>query len=155
MKKIYTAGPMAGLTYAEIMSRYDNQVKTLKDLGYEVFCPMTGKLHLKDENYDFMGVGKNTCPVTTNKAIKKRDRWMVGQVDIVLVDFTQSNGKVSIGSCMELAWADELKKHTIVVMKDDNVHQHSFIIECADIIFPTIDEAYMYLNCLENDGIGV
>jgi hypothetical protein len=115
---------------------------------------MTGKLFLKKDNIEFTGQGCSNYPITTNHAIKERDRWMVGQVDIVLVDFTDSGSRVSIGSCMELAWADELKKHTIVVMDKDNIHQHSFILECADIVFPNIDDAYNYLQHLVY-GIGV
>ena len=145
--KIYTAGPMAGLNVEQVMERYSTQVKRLKDMGYEVLCPMTGKHFLKSD-YSFVGKGCGTNPLTTNHAIKERDRWMVGQVDVVLVDFTQGKDKVSIGSCMELAWADELKKHTVVVMEEDNIHQHSFIIDCADVIFPNIDEAFKYLNWL-------
>ena len=145
--KIYTAGPMAGLNVEQVQERYFSQVKHLRKMGYEVFCPMTGKHFLKAD-YNFVGKGCGTNPLTTNHAIKERDRWMVGQVDVVLVDFTQGKDKVSIGSCMELAWADELKKHTVVVMDEDNIHQHSFIIDCADVIFPNINEALLYLNNL-------
>lgn len=142
--KIYTAGPISGQSYEQVMSRYKKQVSQLEDMGYEVICPMTGKTYLRNE-IEFKAHGYDKHPVSTNKAIKKRDRWMVGSVDIVLVDFSECDGVVSIGSCMELAWADELRKHTIVVMKESNIHQHAFVIECADIIFPTIEEAYKYL----------
>jgi len=145
--RIYTAGPISGQSYDQVMNRYRDQVGCLMSIGYDVICPMTGKSYLRNE-IAFKANGYEQHPVSTNKAIKKRDRWMVGSVDIVLVDFTECNGVVSIGSCMELAWADELRKHSIVVMQKDNIHQHCFIIECADIIFETMQEAYKYLKDL-------
>jgi hypothetical protein len=33
-------------------------------------------------------------------------------------------------------------------MEDENIHQHSFVLEAADVIFPTLDEAKMYLEKL-------
>lgn len=145
--KIYTAGPISGQSYSQVMNRYREQVQRLEDIGYEVICPMTGKTYLRTE-LAFKAQGYDQHPVSTNHAIKERDRWMVGSADIVLVDFTECNGIVSIGSCMELAWADELKKHTIVVMTEKNIHQHCFILECADIVFPDMIEAYKYLTNL-------
>ena len=145
--KIYTAGPISGQSYDQVMRRYQDQVSKLEEIGYEVICPMTGKMYLRNE-LEFKAKGYDEHPVSTNHAIKERDRWMVGSVDVVLVDFTECNGVVSIGSCMELAWADELKKHTIVVMDKDNIHQHCFILECADIVFPTMKDAYKYLGDL-------
>jgi nucleoside 2-deoxyribosyltransferase len=142
--KIYTAGPISGQSYDQVMKRYRGQVTSLQDMGYEVICPMTGKEYLRTE-LEFKAHGYDKHPVSTNHAIKERDRWMVGSVDIVLVDFTECAGIVSIGSVMELAWADELKKHTIVVMEEGNIHEHCFVLECADIVFRTMDEAYTYL----------
>jgi hypothetical protein len=145
--KIYTAGPISGQSYDQVMVRYQGQVSKLQELGYEVICPMTGKEYLRNE-IEFKAKGYDQHPVSTNHAIKERDRWMVGEVDVVLVDFTECAGIVSIGSCMELAWADELKKHTIVVMEEGNIHQHCFILECADIVFPSMRDAYTYLTHL-------
>ena len=38
--------------------------------------------------------------------------------------------------------------HTILVMPKKNVHQHAFVIEAADIIFETIEEAVEYLQTI-------
>lgn len=145
--KIYTAGPIAGLSYDQVMERYISQTKILKALGYHVICPMTGKSFLQDIK-EFKGHGYNDFPLSTDHAIKTRDRWMVGQADIVLADFTLGVTRVSIGTCMELAWADELKKHIIVVMQPINIHQHCFIKECANVIYVDIRQAYLYLETL-------
>lgn len=145
--KIYTAGPMAGLSFDQVKENYLLKTKILRNMGYEVLCPMTGKMFLSGSK-KFHGNGFDDYPVTTNKAIKARDRWMVGQADIILADFTITAPNVSIGTCMEIAWGDELNKHVIVVMTEDNIHNHCFISECANVIFPEIGSAYQYLNKL-------
>jgi len=145
--KIYTAGPMAGLSFDQVKENYLIKKKILTNMGFEILCPMDGKMFLSGSK-QFHGNGFNDYPVTTNKAIKSRDRWMVGQSDIIFADFTISSPKVSIGTCMEIAWADELKKHIVIVMQDDNIHNHCFISECANVIFPEIGAAYQYLGQL-------
>ena len=143
--KIYTAGPITGLSYDKVMDRYEKQVAILKSYGYDVVCPMTGKGYLKYEKALSSTGYKH--PTATNHAIKGRDMWMVRYTDIVLVDFTDSE-VASIGSCMEMAWASMLGKHIVIVLPDNNIHKHAFILECADVIFNNITDAYEYLESL-------
>lgn len=143
--KIYLVGPITGLSYSQVMDRYRAQFSLLKSYGYQPICPMVGKDYLKNERV-LHGLGY-TNPTSTGRAIKGRDRWMVKQADILLADFTDSE-VASIGSCMELAWADILGKHVIAVIPEVNVHRHAFIIECANIIFTEMEEAYAYLKDL-------
>jgi hypothetical protein len=57
---------------------------------------------------------------------------------------------VSIGCVMELAWASLLGKYTIVIMEKENIHNHAFILEAADIIFENYYDAIEYLKKLAN-----
>jgi nucleoside 2-deoxyribosyltransferase len=108
---------------------------------------MTAKGYLRTE-IKFKASGYQN-PVSTNHAIYERDKWMVEQCDIVLMDLTYAKF-ASIGCTMELAWASLLNKHTIIVMGEDNVHRHAFILEAADIIFATMDDAIGYLRLLRS-----
>jgi threonine dehydrogenase-like Zn-dependent dehydrogenase len=54
--------------------------------------------------------------------------------------------KASIGSCFEVAWAHILGKHVIVVMEENNPHQHAFILEGADVVFDNERAALRYLS---------
>ena len=144
--KVYLAGPISGKGYDEVVSLYHHKTKLFEAMGYSVLCPMTGKsylrneIHLKPEGYKF--------PVSTNHAIFERDQWMVSNTDIVFADLSNAGERISIGTMMELAWASMLGKHTIVVMQKDNIHQHAFVIEAADIIFETVEEAVAYFTDL-------
>ena len=79
---------------------------------------------------------------------------MVGQADIVFVDLSNSVF-TSIGCMFELAWAYELRKHVVVVVPEENIHQHAFVLQAADIIFETTEEALNYLHALAQDTIGL
>lgn len=139
--KIYLAHPISGNSLNEIFSYYSDAVR---DLGaiFKIFCPMIGKDYVRNELKHKAEGYKN--PASTNHAIKERDKWMVQNSDIVVIDFTDSK-IVSIGCCMELAWADMLGKHTIVILEEDNIHRHAFVLDCADIVFNTQEEAVKYL----------
>jgi nucleoside 2-deoxyribosyltransferase len=114
--------------------------------GYQVWHPMLGKENLRNE-VEFRAKDYRH-PVSTNHAIFGRDQWMVQQCDIILADLLDST-RVSIGTMYELAWASILGKHTLVIMDEDNLHQHSFVLESADIVFSAVKEAIAYLLDLQ------
>lgn len=142
---IYLAGSISGKTVEEVRDYFTNFTKMFSDMGYQVYSPMTGKGNLRvSKTYDPLGY---TLPVATDHAIFNRDRWMVGKADIIFCNLFNSI-HVSIGSMMELAWARELRKHIIIVMEERNIHEHAFVIECADIRFTDIDDAISYVESL-------
>jgi hypothetical protein len=145
--KIYLAHPISGMSGDEVFGYYEKAVNDLQG-KYEILYPMLGKRYLRNE-VKYRAEGYTNFPVSTNHAIKERDRWMVSTSDIVFVDFTGAKA-ISIGCCMELAWADLLGKHSIIVMDEDKFHNHAFVLDCADIIFNTYEEAIKYLNDLSN-----
>lgn len=143
--KIYLAGPITGKSYDEIVDAYMEKSAVLGACGYEILCPMTGKVYLRNEVK--LAPHGYKYPVSTDRAIFSRDKWMVGQCDIVLADLSNSD-RVSIGTMMELAWASMLGKHTITVMAKENIHRHAFVLEASNIVFETYEEAVTYLKDL-------
>jgi nucleoside 2-deoxyribosyltransferase len=146
-KRIYLAGPISGKGYDEVVDLYREKSQYFSDIGYDVLCPMTGKTYLRTE-INLKAHGYEGMPQSTNHAIFERDKWMVSICDVVIADLSNCGERISIGTVMELAWASMLGKHTVVVMQKDNIHQHAFVIESADIIFETMDEARKYLRSL-------
>jgi hypothetical protein len=69
---------------------------------------------------------------------------MVHQSDVVYVNLLKTVAP-SIGCIMELAWAHDLGKHTVVVMQKDNPHRHAFVLEAADVVFEEERDALRYL----------
>lgn len=142
--KIYIAGPITGKSGAEIVASFNEKRAILSDIGYEVFSPMAGKEFLQEE--ETLKPAGYLQPVSTDQAIFHRDRWMVGIVDIVLADLSNSGKRVSIGTMFELAWANILQKQIVLVLPENNVHDHAFVKQSATIIFPNILDAYDYLK---------
>lgn len=141
--KIYCGSIISGRSYEEVMEYYNYIISVLSDFGFDVLSPMLGKEALRNE-IAFKKYGYGTA-ISSNHAIKERDQWMVTQADIVWLNFFKCKN-ASIGGISELAWADLLHKHTIVTMEEDNIHQHAFVLEMADIIFETEDETLDYLK---------
>jgi len=106
---------------------------------------MTGKGYLRCAK-EFKAHGYGT-PLSSNHAIYKRDKWMVRNCNVFLLDLTGAADK-SIGCVMELQLAEELGKHTIVVMEDENVHRHAFVLDAADVVFVDLEAALTYLEQL-------
>jgi nucleoside 2-deoxyribosyltransferase len=148
--KIYLAHPISRLTPDQVISYYEHTTRECQKLGYKVLCPMTAKGYLRtEEKYRATGYDN---PVATNHAIYERDQWMVKNCDVLLCDLIGRAG-FSVGCTMEMAWASLLGKHTIAVIPAESEYQHAFILEAADIVFETMDEAMEYLDSLINGKI--
>lgn len=125
------------------MFQYYNKACVALSGTFEILYPMLAKDYLRNEpKYKAEGYQN---PVSTNHAIKERDKWMVRNSDLVFVDFSGAKG-ISIGCCMELAWADLLGKHTVVVIDENNYHKHAFVLDCAHIVFYNYNDAIKYLK---------
>lgn len=140
---VYIAGPISGLSYDDVVSRHKTQVTFFESMGFHVLYPMLGKGYLRNEE-TFKNRGYNT-PISTNRAIVSRDNWMVHQSDIVFADLTPAD-HVSIGTVCEISWAFELHKHIVVVMSEDNIHQHAFVTNQANIVFNNLEQAQKYFE---------
>lgn len=149
---IYCAHPISGQTWEQVCDYYNNTKKKLTELGFNVLHPMTGKNNIRTEINQRFQAADFKSPVASNHAIFERDKWMVSQSDIVYLNLTGST-IASIGSMMEIAWAALLSKYTIVIMEKENLHRHAFVIEAADIIFETEEEAITYLEILAKGDI--
>lgn len=144
MSKIYLAHPITGLKTKEVFNYYDTIANELKN-NHIILSPMTGKDYLRNETT--MQKSYEEYPISKGHAIFERDMWMVSSADIILCDFTGATN-VSIGCCFEMAVAAKLGKHTVVVMDDNNIHNHRFMREAADIIFNNLNEALTYIKQL-------
>lgn len=151
--KVYVGGSITGKTFEECCDYFKGLAARVRACGYDAYHPMIGKAPLKDsiDNSDVLPGHGFDVPISRNSEIVMRDRWMVKNADIILMDFTDAT-QVSIGSCFEMAWANLLQKQLIVVMQKGNLHDHCFVTESA-IVFQTLDEAMCYLARLSTGAI--
>jgi len=143
--KIYCAHPICGRPLEEILTYYTATVNSLSNMGYDVLHPLAGIRDTDVRNaVKFRDHGKGNV-LSSNHTITRRDLWMVRSADIVYVNLIGA-GKVSIGSVAELTTGFNFGKHTIAVMEAHNIHRHAFVLEMADIIFESKEDAEMYLE---------
>lgn len=146
MFKIYVAYPFTGYSPLSVMTYYKKTTKILRKFGYEVLCPLFyTDIPLTDLPLPSQGLTNSAT--TTNHAIIEKDHWLIDFSDILYFNFLGTK-VASIGSCMELAWGYTKSKHTVVVMEKENIHEHAFVLEAADIVFSTELEAFSYLKKL-------
>ena len=151
VRSIYCVHPISGLTPDEVFAYYEG-VKRRLSPHYDVLIPMTGKSSLRCSK-EFRAHGHDELPITGNHAIFERDRWMVRQADVIYANLVGATERVSIGSMFELAWASMLDRYVVLAMDRESVHRHAFVLEAADAVFETSDEAEEYLITFANGTI--
>ena len=148
-REIYLAGAITGLSYSETID-WRKYVADRLPSNIRPLSPMRGKQYLKEEQTIADFYSKHI--MSTSKGITCRDRNDVARADAVLANLIGTQ-KVSIGTVIEIAWADMLRKPIIVVMESDNIHQHSMLNECAGFVTSSLDEGIDVAIKLLSDGI--
>jgi nucleoside 2-deoxyribosyltransferase len=140
---VYLAGPITGLTFDDAA---DWRARASADLGaYGIKClsPLrakeilraVGRLSGTGEEYAHLGVLSLPRGVTT------RDRYDATRCDALLVNLLGAE-RVSIGTVMEIAWADLCRIPVVVAIEDrGNPHEHMMIAECIGFRVPSLQEA--------------
>lgn len=139
-KRVYLAGPISGLDYNGATEWRNYAKQYLKDNGnIEGYSPMRGKEFLKHIT-EFKVTGYDENPISNNRAIMTRDRFDATRADVLLVNFLGTS-RISIGTVMEIAWADLSRIPIVMVMEKGNIHEHGMILEAIGYRVDTLDEA--------------
>lgn len=72
--------------------------------------------------------------------LTQRDKWFCEKADVVLANFEHSE-KPSIGTCIELGWADEAGTPIVAAIPDGNVHEHPIVLNVVKFRTRTLNEA--------------
>lgn len=141
--RVYLAGPITGLSYSGAVDWRESVQKSLKEVGITGISPMRAKDYFKDIkefSATCKGYEQYSC-LSSARGIMTRDRWDAHRCDIVLVNFLGAE-RVSIGTVMEIAWADSNRIPVVLVMEDNgNVHEHGMITEAAGFRVNSLDDA--------------
>jgi len=144
MKTIYLSGPITGCTYKGCTD-WRKQVAT--ELASDVVgvSPLRGKdylAHMTSMPHTHENV------MSTQRGIMARDRYDTMHTDALFANLLGTE-IVSIGTCMEIAWADMLRKPIIMVIEPDgNLHDHPMVREAASYRVETLEEGVALANAL-------
>lgn len=142
---VYLAGPISGLGYRGAVGWREHCQIVLATDGIRAFSPMRAKDYMQHVTSD---VGfSSTCeeyghlsPLSGPRGIMTRDRFDATRCDVLLVNLLDAT-KVSIGTVMEIAWADLKRTPIVVAMEPGNIHEHCMINEAIGFRCGTMDEA--------------
>ncbi len=146
MSTVYLAGPIAGLGYAEATDWRDHAIAELAAAGIKGLSPMRAKEYLSHITGD-CGFSA-TCaeyghlsPLSGPRGIMTRDRFDATRCDLLLVNLLGAR-KVSIGTVMEIAWADACRAPIVVAMEPEgNPHEHAMVTEAIGFRVETLEAA--------------
>lgn len=142
---IYLAGPITGLTFGACTDWRDYMTnKFPKHIKGQ--SPMRGKEYLsKERTISDQYVGS---VLSCQKGITTRDRWDTSRCDAIVVNLLGAT-RVTIGTMIEIGWADAFRKPIILIMEEEgNLHDHSMVRECAGFIVRSVDEAINVLTTM-------
>ena len=136
---VYMTGPIGGCSYAGATTWRDKFTSYLA--GYaNVKClsPMRGKDYLVgDTSIDSV---EYETPSSCPKGVYTRDRWDSLRCDLMVANLLDAT-KVSIGTMMEWAWADSRGTPVLMVMEEENIHNHILVRGGPGFRVATLEEA--------------
>ena len=151
---IYLSGPITGLTYDDGNTWRMEVEKALRIRGdvARVLSPLRFKSYLPQDT-PLMKTSYEENPLSTGKGITTRDRFDTLRCDVMLVNVLGAT-RVSIGTMIEMGWADSMSTPIVLVMEPQgNVHDHSMVREMAGYCVPTLEEGIHLLIALLTDGV--
>lgn len=138
LPKVYLAGPITGLSFGEATDWREAAITRLGVHGILGLSPLRAKDYLlaettlADEYVDKV--------LSCQKGITTRDRFDCQRADILLVNLAGAE-RVSIGTMIELGWADSVRVPIILVLEPGSPHDHAMVREVAGWIVPNLQEA--------------
>ena len=136
-KALFLAGPLTGISYGDALD-WRKYVESKLPSDVIAFSALRGKEYVSKE-----AVLKDAYPehlLSTPHGTITRDRYDVSRCDALLVNFLKAD-RVSIGTIMEMAWADAWRIPIILAMENGNIHDHAFVRQVAGFIAADLDEA--------------
>jgi hypothetical protein len=139
---IYLAGPISGLNYDGATSW---RVHVRREIEYQsgnaIACasPMRHKEYLTGEVA--IGDSYEDTVLSSQRGIFHRDKFDATRCDLLFVNLLGAT-KVSIGTVMEIAWANGRDIPIVLAMeKEGNPHEHAMLREACAFRCPTVEEA--------------
>ncbi|WP_439357745.1 nucleoside 2-deoxyribosyltransferase [Bradyrhizobium sp. DASA03007] len=142
---VYLAGPISGLNFEGATDWRQWAKAELHQFGIKALSPLREQEHLKEVGV-FTNAAKETArfksPMSMPKGLTIRDRWDAMRCDVLLVNLLMAP-KVSIGTVMEIAWADSKGIPIVCAIEDDgsNVHEHAMLDHCVGYRVPDLWDA--------------
>jgi nucleoside 2-deoxyribosyltransferase len=142
---VYLAGPISGCTF-EGCTDWRSQVQRMFPDHVVGLSPMRQKEYLKDATA--IADDYPETVLSSQRGITTRDRWDAMRCDALFVNLLGAT-RVSIGTVMEMAWADAKRIPIVLVMeKEGNLHDHAMLREVVGFRVPDLDEGVEVIKAM-------
>jgi hypothetical protein len=149
---VYLVGSITGLLY-DAATNWRNIATRLLAPEIEVRNPMRGCRYLDDGTpIPAVQVQHTGIVMSTNKGIYTRDKRDCITSDAILMYFPDGAG-ASIGSSIEIGWADAFQIPIIGVASKDNVHRAHPMSEVACLWCDTLEQGCQVIRSILNREI--
>jgi len=153
---VYLAGPIGGLTFKEGQGWRDYVARELP-MEIRAMSPLRGKGQLTSLRSGVIHANGyyEDNPLTAQAGITARDRNDCMRADAVLFNLLGATS-VSIGTMVEIGWADAYRKPIVLVIEDPgnvneptgNVHEHPMIRAVSGFRVNNLDDAIAVLTAV-------
>lgn len=124
--KLYLSGPIAGLSFDDAEDWRQHVIKTI-DPRIICYSPLRAKEFLRElETIEPDNVARFDSPFVTDSAITTRDRFDCMGSDLMLVNLMGAE-RISVGTMIELGWADAARVPVVLAMEKGNAHEHPIV----------------------------
>ena len=153
---VYLAGPITGQSYGgatDWRTSASDMLQLISKGSIESLDPMRNKAYLNSE----LNIGDHYDEhiMSSQRGIFGRDRFDCMRADLVLVNMLGAT-RVSIGTCMEIAWANSRNTPVVLAMEEDgNPHEHAMLREACYWRSADLPEAIMIAAKILCPKIGV
>lgn len=150
---VYLAGPITGLTFDGAEDWRKEAIAALGKHGITGLSPLRAKEYLREigkisgtgEEYAHMGV------LSTPRGVTTRDRYDATRCDVLFVNVLGAKS-VSIGTVMEIAWADSKRIPIVMLTNEGNPHEHMMINECIGFKCYSFEDAIHVIKAIAGVG---
>jgi len=136
----YLAGPITGLSFEGATDWREYAVSELAAVGIKGLSPLRAKDYLRGvASFSADGdVYGHLSVLSTNRGIMTRDRHDATRCDVLLVNLLGAK-RISIGTVMEIAWADQCRTPIVAAIEQGgNPHEHGMITEAIGFRVPSL-----------------
>ena len=148
MKTVYLAGPISGQQYVGATDWREACTERLTRLGLNVLSPMRGKADLQSSE-PIEGAYPDH-PFAGERAIITRDRFDVMSCDVLLMNLLPMGNRVSIGTFIELGWADANRKPVVMVRTPTCKSHHPMVDQLVGFDVQSLEDAIHTIAILLN-----
>lgn len=142
MNTVYLAGPISGCSFGECTDWREGVRRELQQSGIVGLSPMRAKDYLASLE-SISADGKDYAamsPLSLPRGVITRDRFDTQRASVILMNLLGAT-RVSIGSMIELGWADSARVPIVCVVEPaGNPHEHMMVSELIGYRVATLEE---------------